>query len=348
MEDTAVQEQPQTQEQPKFQSSNDWLNDVNQREFEPDPKELENDPSLSQPLKEAPKQNEKFDASQVALQTEPEQKEIVIKTWDGKDKPVTLDWFKGYFGIKGNEELAKHVTEENAPLLAAIAEKTLKLNNLVQQASVIKPEYETYKQGVDNYFGAIAQDPIKGFDKILSDLNMTEQQKDVMYEKMLIEYVNKKDMSPEQRAAIEAKNERDRIIAEKESVQRELEQIKAQQEHDRFVQENSGNYAKAIPLALQNAGFNVTDTAKDALIEEVQNYLSRYPQSTPITQQQFDFIAKQLAQRTMNLKQTNPIKPPPVATRKFANGNGKSYSGNAQQQPNGKFMTPKQWMENIG
>lgn len=346
----------QTPEQPQetgktWQSSNEWMAGVDKasNEMEIEPEGLEQDPSITQPEKETVATNENI--PQEVKQSEDDKKEFIVKSWDGKEVPRNLDWFKGYFGIKGNEELSKMITSENAPIFAVIAEKTQNLNNIIQQNGAIRPEFENLKKSVNGYFGEIieavnSENPLNAFDKLLTDLNLTPQQKDIVFEKALIDYVNRRDMTPEARAAMDARKELERIKQESNDYKTRLEQMQAQEEQNRFVQENKDVYANSIKNALSSAGINFSENSQEIMINACKEYLNIYPQKEPLTQYQFNEIAKRLAMQANALRVNNAPKPPPNQQKKII---GKSFNGNGgQQKPNGKFETPSQWMEKIG
>lgn len=267
--------------------------------------------------------------------------EYKIKSWDGTEKTVTLDWMQGYFQTKGNEQLAKLVTPENAPLLQHIAERTMKLNNAYQRAQLVEPEYNQYKQSVQTYFDTVAQDPAAGFNKILSDLGMDEKAQEAIIEKMAIALIEKREMTPEARAAMEAQRERDRIMQEANEYKSQIEQMKVQQE----AQQLAPAYQQSITNALTSVGFEVSPNVWDAMIEAVYQKFGN--QKEPITQEQFNKVAQQLALTAMSYKQQTQQAPSPAPVKKVITN---KPVVNKQQAPkvNSDFMTEDDWMKSQG
>ena len=248
---------------------------------------------------------------------------------------------QGYFQTKGNEALAKLITPENAPLLSHIAERTMKLNNAYQRAALVEPEYNSYKENVQQYFEAVASDPVTGFSKIMNDIGLDEKAQEALIEKMAIELINKREMSPEQRAAMEAQRERDRIMQEANQYKAQLEEMKIQQQ----AQALAPNYQASITNALTSVGFETSPAVWDAMISAV--YQTYGNQKEPISQAQFNYVAQRLAQQAMSFKKQQPTTPAtPQPKNKVVTNPG--HNSKPKFTPPGKFQTESEWMEQQG
>ena len=327
-------------------SESSWLSETSSKQVSTPPDAATIKPQTTTPMES------KDPTGQVVAPTDPKvvvppvdpnaPLEYTIKDWKGEEKKVTLEWMQGYFQTKGNEALAKLVTPENAPLLSHIAERTMKLNNAYQRAALIEPEYNSYKENVQKYFDSVASDPVTGFSKIMSDIGLDDKAQEALIEKMAIQLIEKREMSPEQRAAMEAQRERDRIMQEAETYKQQLEEMRVQQQ----AQALAPNYQASITNALTSVGFETSPAVWDAMVNAV--YQTYGNQKEPISQAQFNFVAQKLALQAMSFKKQQPAPQQaqqPQVKKVVANP---GHNAKPKFTPPGKFQTEAEWMEQQG
>lgn len=90
-----------------------------------------------------------------------------------------------------------------------------------------------------------------------------EADQDLLVEKMALDLLAKREMSPEQRAAQAALKEQDAARAEADRYRAEVEELKLQAE----VQQRQPVYQTGIASALQAEGLEVNDSTWGAMIQ---------------------------------------------------------------------------------
>lgn len=267
--------------------------------------------------------------------------EYKIKDIHGNEKTVSPEWMAKYFQAVGQETLLPLINDEkNAPLLLHIAERTLKLNQAYQEASKIRPQYETYKGEVESYFNEIRQAPDEGFERMMSDMGLSETDQEAIIEKMALKLIEKREMSPEQRAAQAALREQQRAQQEAEKYKSEIENMRIEME----TQQRAPVYQTGIASALTEAGLEINDATWATMVQICkQQYGS---QKEPISQEQFSAVAKHMAQLGMSFKkQASAVATPQPAKRVVSQG----YKGKTSTQPQTKEpMTEAEWLEKHG
>lgn len=262
--------------------------------------------------------------------------EYKIRDTRGNEKVITPEWMTKFYQVVGNEELAPLVQDpRNAPLLTHIAEKTLKLNEAYREASTIRPQYETYKGEVETYFNEIRQAPDEGFERMMSDMGISDADQEAIIEKMALKLIEKREMSPDQRAAQAALREQQRSQQEIERYKQEAEELKTNMES----QQRAPVYQTGMASALAHVGLEVNDSTWAAMVQVCkQQYGS---QKEPISQEQFNAVAKHLATLGMSFKkQAAPVTPEPPK-RVVSKG----YQGTkAPQQPAQKFQSEQDFL----
>lgn len=271
----------------------------------------------------------------------PPANEFKIKDINGNERVVTDQWLQKYFQVVGQPELTKLITPENAPLLQHIAERTMKLNNAYAEASKIKPEYESYKNNVETYFQEISKDPEQGFPRMMSEMGLSEEQQDGIVERMALKLLEKREMSPEAR-------ENMRIMKEQETLRQQNEQFKRQLEETQTSMEAAQRtpmYQTGIQSALSSVGFEINDASWNAMVQTCMQAFGN--QKEPITQEQFNQVARHLAQTAMSFKQASQNgATPPQAPKKVIS---KGYVAPQQNKPpEGQFQTEQDWMKAQG
>jgi hypothetical protein len=264
--------------------------------------------------------------------------EYKIKDIHGNEKVVTPEWMSKYFQVVGQENLLPLVNDEkNAPLLLHIAERTMKLNQAYQEASRVRPEYESYKGNVETYFQELRQDPSVGFEKMMADMGIDESDQEAIIEKMAMKLIEKREMSPEQRAVQAAIREQERIKQENERYRQEAEEMKIAMETER----RAPVYQTGMATALQSSGLDINDSTWSTMVQMCKQYYGS--QSEPISQDQFNAVAKHMAEIGMSFKKS--VAPAPVApqTRTVSKG----FQGRNAPPPsnNKEAMTEQDWLQ---
>lgn len=266
--------------------------------------------------------------------------EYKIKDIHGNEKTVSPEWMAKYFQAVGQESLLPLINDEkNAPLLLHIAERTLKLNQAYQDASRIRPEYESYKGNVETYFEEIRKAPDEGFERMMFDMGLSETDQEAIIEKILHKYIEKREMSPEQRATQAAIRERQRLAEEAESYRSQVEQMKIEME----TQQRAPVYQTGMSSALTEAGLDINDSTWATMVQMCKQQYGN--QKEPISQEQFNAVAKHIAQIGMSFKKATQQQPAQPPKRVVTPG----YKGKTSAQPITKEpMTESQWLEQHG
>ena len=267
--------------------------------------------------------------------------EFKIKDINGNERVVTDQWLQKYFQVVGQPELTKLITPENAPLLQHIAERTMKLNSAYAEASKIKPQFESYQQNVQTYFDEIGKDHGRGFIKMMGDMGLNEQQQDDIIEKMALDLLAKREMSPEAR-------ENMRIMKEQENLRMQNEQYKKQIEESQVSMEAAQRapvYQTGIQSALSSVGFEINDASWGAMVQACAQAYGN--QKEPITQEQFNAVARHLAQTAMSFKQAQQAGQTQAPAPKKVISKGYVAPTPARPQPTG-FMTEEEWKAQQG
>jgi len=268
--------------------------------------------------------------------------EYKIKDIHGNEKTVNPEWMTKFFQAVGQEALLPLINDEkNAPLLLHIAERTLKLNQAYQEASKLRPEYESYKGDVETYFQEIRQAPDEGFERMMNDMGISESDQEAIIEKMALKLIEKREMSPEQRAAQAALREQQRAQAEVERYKQEAEELKNSME----AQQRAPLYQTGIASALTDEGIEINDTTWDVMVKMCKQQFGQ--QKEPITQEQFKSVAKYMAQLGMSFKKANSTAAQPGATPTRTVSKG--FQGKATPQPVNKgAMSEEEWLQSQG
>lgn len=270
----------------------------------------------------------------------PPANEFKIRDINGNERVVTDQWLQKYFQVVGQPELTKLITQENAPLLRHVAERTMKLNNAYAEASKIKPQFESYQQNVQTYFDEISKTPETGLIKMMGDMGLSEQQQDDIVEKMALKLLEKREMSPEARENLRIQKEQAQLQAQNEQMRRQLEETQTSME----AAQRAPMYQTGIQSALAANGFEINDASWSAMTQACMQYFGN--QKEPITQEQFNSVAKHLAQTAMAFKQQTQQGQPAAPSKKVIS---KGYVAPAPTKPpTDGFVSEAEWLKAQG
>jgi hypothetical protein len=234
-------------------------------------------------------------------------------------------------------------------LLLDIAQKSMRINTEYAKMKESLPRYQDYEKNVVSYFDNIAKNPVEGITRLLSDIQLDQNAQDQIIEQLAISLIERQQMSPEARALYEAQTKKQALDQQLAEQQKQLEQMQA----EAWSQQQVPVYSNYQAEALKSVGFDTQNPAViNAMTDEMKNYVMNERQIkdlTPLTAQEFNYVAQRLAHKVKSFNMANTNKPQPKQNQVITKPKG-FVNPNAQpaQKPNGKFVSESDFMKQIG